>query len=261
MFKIILYYKQSKGGEAVKKFSLLVVFLAVFLTMGTGSLMAQALTIGTVTIKGDVKVTGPGGMVYTGGGEEAPLFPGSAVEVGTGQASVALAGKGTISIAQNSSLAFKGDVPYLEGGTFQVNILPGKTVAFHTPQGLVEAKAGAEPANLSVVAQGDKTRVSLLSGRVTLNAQGPAVVYKVEGGKYVFQGSEYSFAGKGEALMASRGAMAGGAVGVGAGATLAKAGGTMLPLALGLSGVSAAAMLAGANNTHNHPGPASPYAP
>ena len=236
------------------------VVLLVF-TVCAGSLGAQALTIGTVAIKGDVKVTGPGGMVYTGGGEEAPLFPGSAVEVGTGRASVNLAGKGTISIAQNSSLAFKGEFPELEGGTFQVRILPGKTVSFHTPQGLVEARAGEEPATLSVVVRGDKTRVSLLSGRVTLNAQGSAMVYKVEGGKYVLQGSEYSFAGKGEALMASRGAVAGGAVGVGAGATLAKAGGTMLPLALGLSGVSAAAMLAGANNTHNHPGPASPYAP
>ena len=245
----------------MKKVLVFLLFVGCFLYLWGGAAGAQALTLGTVSMTGDVKVTGPGGMLYTGSEGSAPLFPGAAVEVGKGKASVNLAGEGTIAIAKNSSLAFRGEVPYLEGGTFRLSILPGKTITFHTAQGLVEARAGAEPATLSVVVERGKTRISLLSGNVALKAQGSTMVYKLEGGKYVLQGSEYSFAGKGEALMASRGAMAGGAAGVGAGAAFAKAGGAMLPIALGLSGVSAAAMMAGAHNTHHHRKVASPYTP
>jgi len=251
----------------MKKFLYFVSFLLVFSLSGATSLMAQALTLGTVSMSGDVRVTGPGGMVYTGAGEKAPLFPGSAVKVGEGQASVDLAGKGTISVVKNSSLAFKGETPYFESGTFQVKILPGKSLALRTPQGLVEVKAGEEPAVFSMVVKDGSTKLSLLEGGADLRAESPAMVYKLEGGKYVLQGSEYSFAGKGEVFMASRGALPGGVVGAGAGgAAFAKAGSTVvLPIALGLSGVSAATMLVGANNTHDHhhhgPKVASPHTP
>ncbi len=246
--------------------SLALIVSIIFLS---GLLFAQALTLGSVTIQGQVKVTGPGGMVYTGAEESAPLFPGSAVEVGKGQATVNLAGQGTIKGMENSRLVFHGDNPYLERGTFQVKALPGRTMTINTPQGMIVARSQGNAAVFSVVVKGGKTRASLVRGHLALEGSGGAVVYKLEGEKYLLQGEKYAFAGRGEALMASKGAMAGAgaAPGTAGGASLAEVGSNlgMLPIALGVSGVAASAILIGAegstSNHHHHRRPASPSSP
>ncbi len=252
----------------MKKVLVFLLFVGYFPFLLGGTARAQALTLGSVIIQGQVKVTGPGGMIYTGAEESAPLFPGSAVEVGKGQATINLAGQGTIKGMENSRLVFHGDAPYLERGTFQVKALPGRTMTINTPQGIVIARSQGNAAVFSVVVEGGKTRASLVSGQLALEGSGGVMVYKPEGEKYLLEGEKYAFAGRGEALMASKGAMAGaGAPGTAGGASLAEVGSTlgMLPIALGVSGVAAGAILVGAesstNNHHHHRRLASPSSP
>jgi len=51
----------------------LMAFLVLFFMAPKG--MTRALTLGKVSMTGEVKVTGPGGMVYTSTDREAPPLP------------------------------------------------------------------------------------------------------------------------------------------------------------------------------------------
>lgn len=224
---------------------------------------AQALTLGTVSMAGNVKVTGPGGMFFTGAEGNAPLFPGSAVEVVKGQALINLAGKGTIVPGEASKVAFPQGVPYFEKGAFEVKVFPGQEMVMTTPQGRIVARAGDKPASLRVILEGGRTRVLSTSGGLALSTQGKVSIYSLERGEYVLRGEEFSYTGRGEVWMASSSkglpiaASAGGVVAGGAGASV------MLPIALGISGVTAATMVVTAKNgtTNHHHRVASPSSP
>ncbi len=218
------------GGKGMKK---VLVFLGVgcFLFLVVGSAGAQALTLGTVSVTGDVRVTGPGGMLYTGGEGSAPLFPGSTIEVCKGQAMVDIAGQGTFTLGENSSMTFGEDgVPTLQKGTFEVRLLPGQEMRVITPKGELLLTAPEDKVALFSIEVGEGVRAS---GSGMIIADGT----KVSPGQTLALG----FTG------GSAGAFGGSLTG--------------LYVALGMSGVSAVTMAVGANQTHHHHREASPYIP
>ncbi len=211
---------------------LVLLFIVYFIFLMGGTARAQALTLGTVSMTGDVRVTGPGGMLYTGGEGSAPLFPGSTIEVGKGQAIVEVAGQGSFTLGENSSMTFGGDgVPTLHKGTFEVRLLPGQEMKVMTPKGEVLLTAPRDKVAFFSIEVGEGVRASG-SGMIFVDGT------KVPPGQTLALG----FTG------GSAGALGGSMTG--------------LYVALGLSGASAVAMTAGANRTHKGPKKeASPYMP
>jgi|GEM_PF-2698853 len=163
---------------------------------------AQALTLGTVTLKGDAKVTGPGGT-YTGQDVEAPLLPGSSIDASTGQAILNVTGKGSIIVNKGGSIKKideKG-LPFLEKGSFQVKIPANSHWNVDTPRGIVKIKAGKEMGIFSISVKTD--RVEVITGRVCVAvAKSENLVYEYDKGKkkYILRGKTYAAGPKAKLL-------------------------------------------------------------
>ncbi len=139
-------------GNLLKAILCTVSLVLFMLTLGFGDLKAQAITVGKVSMTGQVTVKGPGGAVYTGTEGEAPVFPGTSISVKDGKAMVDVAGKGSISMDKNSLMTFsENGVPNLTKGNFQVKVLPGQKFKFMTPKGKVVLQATDKPSMFSFV--------------------------------------------------------------------------------------------------------------
>lgn len=184
----------------------LMAFLVLFFMVPKG--MTQALTLGKVSMTGEVKVTGPGGMVYTSTDREAPLFPGSVIKTEKGQAIVDVTGKGTIIVDKGSCMGNidENGLPFLKKGNFQVKIPASSYWDVDTPRGVVRIKAGKEMGIFSIFAKED--RVEVVTGRdCVAEAKGENLVYEYdkEAKKYILKGKTYAAAPKAKLLLTDSG--------------------------------------------------------
>ncbi len=169
----------------ILKNSLLALSTIVLFTI---SVSAQAIVIGKISMMGQVRVTGPGGTVYVGAEGEAPILPGSGVQVGDGKAIADLAGRGSITINKNSSLNFsKNGTPQLNRGSFQIKVLPGKSIKVVTPKGEMIFQAQKEKSSLFSVIVTDKGLRAqgsgiILAGGKTFNPGQTLLLGALEGG-------------------------------------------------------------------------------
>ena len=217
-----------------------VVFWAIgcfLLLIYEGGLRAQALTLGTVFMKGDVRVEGPGGP-YTGEMGNAPLFPTSRIEVGKGGGAVLnVAGKGTIVANSDSVITFdKEGMPKLEKGTFEIIMKSDTEWKLDTPRGVVKVKAGTHGGIYTFNVKSDRVEVVVESRDSLVVAKKDNMVYKYDEEKknYVLVGKKYETSMDKLLLTARKGIF------------------WPLPVALGAASVAGTILTISANNTHHH---------
>jgi len=170
--------------------------------------MTQALTLGKVSMTGEVKVTGPGGMVYTSADREAPLFPGSVIKTEEGQAIVDVTGKGAIIVDKGSCMGNidENGLPFLKEGNFQVKIPASSYWDVDTPRGVVRIKAGKEADIFSIFVKED--RVEVVTGRdCVAEAKEENLVYEYDkkAKEYILKGKMYAAGPKARLLLTDSG--------------------------------------------------------